>query len=145
MVDGSRSGAFWLLLSLLITFLIVRGITQRIRSENEGLLRDVTLGGIHIHHLVYGIGITLVAGFLEFRFQPGAPWFELLAIAFGIGAGLMLDEFALPLHEGRLLGRPGTDVGGRRAHRAHGRRAVRDRHHPPSSTTPATGRASASP
>ena len=42
----------------------------------------------HRHHLV--------AGFLEFRFQPEAPWFELLAIAFGIGAGLMLDEFALP-------------------------------------------------
>lgn len=98
MVDGSRSGAFWLLLSLLITFLIVRGITRRIRSENEGLLRDLTLGGIHIHHLVYGIAITLVAGFLEFRFQPEAPWFELLAIAFGIGAGLMLDEFALSLY-----------------------------------------------
>ena len=33
MVDGNRSGAFWLLLSLLITFLIVRGITRRIRSD----------------------------------------------------------------------------------------------------------------
>jgi len=98
LVDGSRSGAFWLLLSLLITFLIVRGITRRIRSDNDGLLRDVTVGGVHIHHLVYGIGLTLAAGFLEFRFQPEAPWFELLAIVFGIGAGLMLDEFALSLY-----------------------------------------------
>ncbi len=98
LVDGSKSGAFWLLLSLLITFLIVRGITRRIRSDKEGVLRDVSIGGLHVHHLVYGIGITLVAGFLEFRFQPDSPWFELLAIGFGIGAGLMLDEFALSLY-----------------------------------------------
>ena len=99
LVDGNRSGAFWLLLSLLITFVIVRTITRRIRSdEGQGVLRDVTVGGLHIHHLVYGIGLTLVAGFLEFRFQPDSPWFELLAIVFGIGAGLMLDEFALSLY-----------------------------------------------
>ena len=100
MVDGNRSGAFWLLLSLLITFLIVRTITRRIRSDGEGqgVLRDISVGGLHIHHLVYGIGLTLVAGFLEFRFQPDTPWFELLAIVFGIGAGLMLDEFALSLY-----------------------------------------------
>ncbi|MEZ0284010.1 MAG: hypothetical protein ACAH79_02095 [Thermoleophilia bacterium] len=100
MVDGNRSGAFWLLLSLLITFVIVRTITRRIRSDGEGqgVLRDVSVGGLHIHHLVYGIGLTLVAGFLEFRFQPDTPWFELLAIVFGIGAGLMLDEFALSLY-----------------------------------------------
>ena len=100
MVNGNRSGAFWLLLSLLITFLIVRTITRRIRSDGEGqgVLRDISVGGLHIHHLVYGIGLTLVAGFLEFRFQPDTPWFELLAIVFGIGAGLMLDEFALSLY-----------------------------------------------
>ena len=102
MVNGDRAGAFWLLLSLLVTFLIVRTITRRIRSGEEGrpdgVLRDVVVGGLHIHHIVYGIGLTLVAGFLEFRFQPESPWFELLAIVFGIGAGLMLDEFALSLY-----------------------------------------------
>jgi hypothetical protein len=101
MVDGNRSGAFWLLLSLLITFLIVRTITRRIRvgqETGEGRIRDVVVGGLHIHHLVYGIALTLIAGFLEFRFQPDTPWFELLAIVFGIGAGLMLDEFALSLY-----------------------------------------------
>jgi hypothetical protein len=102
MIEGNRAGAFWLLLSLLVTFLIVRTITRRIRSDEEGrpagVLRDVVVGGLHIHHLVYGIGLTLIAGFLEFRFQPDTPWFELLAIVFGIGAGLMLDEFALSLY-----------------------------------------------
>jgi hypothetical protein len=102
MVDGNRSGAFWLLLSLLITFVIVRGITRRIRADSDkgggAVLRDISVGGLHVHHLVYGIGLTLAAGFLEFRFQPDSPWFELLAIVFGIGAGLMLDEFALSLY-----------------------------------------------
>lgn len=96
--DGGRAGAFWLLLALLITFVIVRGITRRIRAdEDPKVLKDVTVGGVHIHHLVWGMGLTLSSAFLEFRWQPGSPWLELLAIAFGIGAALMLDEFALVL------------------------------------------------
>jgi hypothetical protein len=99
LVDGNRAGAFWLLLALLITFVVVRTITRRIRSdEDEGVLRDVSVGGVHIHHIVWGIGLTLVAGFLEFRFQPDPPWLEVLAVMFGVGAGLMLDEFALSLY-----------------------------------------------
>lgn len=96
--DGGRAGAFWLLLALLITFLIVRGITRRIRATDDAkVLRDVSVGGVHVHHLVWGMGLTLSAAFLEFRWQPDGPWLELLAIAFGIGAALMLDEFALVL------------------------------------------------
>ncbi len=102
-VQDGRSGAFWLLLSLLTTFLIVRGITRRIRARDPGteghaVLRDVTIGGVHIHHQVYGIGLVLISAFLEFRFQPDSPWLELLGIAFGAGAALMLDEFALSLY-----------------------------------------------
>ncbi len=100
LVESPRAAAFWLLLALLVTFVVVRLITRRIHAEHsgEGLLRDIVVGGVHIHHIVYGIGLTLLAGFLEFRFQPGPPWLHLLAIMFGIGAGLMLDEFALSLH-----------------------------------------------
>ena len=35
------------------------------------------------------------SGFLNFVLKPGSPWAEVLAAAFGIGAGLTLDEFAL--------------------------------------------------
>ncbi len=109
-VEGGRSGAFWLLISLTTTFLIVRGITRRIRSREPGdasaaedgghraVLRDITVGGVHIHHQVYGIALVLGSAFLEFRFQPGSPWVEVLGIAFGAGAALMLDEFALALY-----------------------------------------------
>ena len=102
-VQDGRSGAFWLLLSLLTTFLIVRGITRRIRARDPGsdgrtVVRDITIGGVHIHHQVYGIALVLISAFLEFRFQPYSPWLELLGIAFGAGAALMLDEFALSLY-----------------------------------------------
>lgn len=103
-VEGGRSGAFWLLLSLLATFLVVRGITRRIRSREPAdenrrtVVRDVTVGGVHIHHQVWGIGLVLGSAFLEFRFQPDSPWLELLGAAFGAGAALILDEFALSLY-----------------------------------------------
>ena len=42
-----------------------------------------------------GIGLVLGSAFLEFRFQPVLPVAELLGAAFGAGAALMLDEFAL--------------------------------------------------
>ena len=73
--------------------------------------------------------ITLVASFLGSASSPRRRG----SSCWRCGIGRWPDARRvrpLPLHEGRLLGRPGTDVGGRRAHRAHGQRAVRDRHHP---------------
>ena len=57
-----------------------------------------TKSGLHIHHLVWGIVTVLVTGFLGFSLQPETPWLEVLAVLFGIGMGLTLDEFALWLH-----------------------------------------------
>jgi hypothetical protein len=56
-----------------------------------------TEGGLHVHHLVFGIVLLLAAGF-ALALQPSSPWLEILAAAFGIGAGLTLDEYALWLH-----------------------------------------------
>ncbi|MGD9572645.1 MAG: hypothetical protein AB7V62_12200, partial [Thermoleophilia bacterium] len=55
LVNGPRAAAFWLLLALLVTFVVVRLITRRIRAEEpgRGLLRDIEVGGVHIHHIVY--------------------------------------------------------------------------------------------
>lgn len=44
---------------------------------------------------VWGIVLLLVAGFLDFATDPVSPWNEVLAVLFGVGAGLTLDEFAL--------------------------------------------------
>jgi hypothetical protein len=51
--------------------------------------------GVHVHHLVWGIGLMLFCGFLAFAAPLEAPWWHLVAIGFGAGAGFTLDEFAL--------------------------------------------------
>lgn len=48
--------------------------------------------------MVWGILLLIVAGFLAFALAPPSPWYEVLAVLFGIGAGLTLDEFALWVH-----------------------------------------------
>jgi hypothetical protein len=58
----------------------------------------VSGSGVHLHHLVWGICLMMGAGTLGFLWDGASPWFELAAVAFGIGAGLTIDEFALWVH-----------------------------------------------
>ncbi|MGZ5959357.1 MAG: hypothetical protein ACXWLG_14915 [Myxococcaceae bacterium] len=105
LVDTGRSAALWMLIGFLFTYGATRWITLRIRArkasgvdEGDAAVKDVYIGGVHIHHQVWGILLVLVIGLLEFRFRPDSPWEEVLALLFGIGAALALDEFALWLH-----------------------------------------------
>ena len=59
---------------------------------------SVEAGGVHIHHLVWGISLLLLSGFSAFVSDLDSPWWQITAIGFGIGAGLTLDEFALWLY-----------------------------------------------
>lgn len=97
--DGSRAG-FLALLGMLGSFGFIRMSTRLMRSPKvpwwPGSVE--TSGGLHIHHLVFGIVLILLAGFLSFALQPDGALLTVLAIAFGIGAGLTLDEFALWLY-----------------------------------------------
>jgi len=103
-VATGRSPALSLLLGFLVTYAVTRWVTVRIRRRTttgegaSGPIKDVHIGGVHIHHQVWGILLVLLTGLLEFRFRPGSPWVELLALLFGAGAALALDEFALWLH-----------------------------------------------
>jgi len=87
-----------LLGSMLLSFGFIRFSTRMIRAEVSWWPGNVTPGGVHIHHLVFGIVLMMLAGFLNFVIQPYSPWFEVLAGVFGVGMGLTLDEFALWLH-----------------------------------------------
>jgi hypothetical protein len=87
-----------LLASMLLSFGFIRFSTRMIRAEVSWWPGNVSPGGLHIHHLVFGIVGMMLAGFLGFVLQPASPWFEILAGAFGIGMGLTLDEFALWLY-----------------------------------------------
>jgi hypothetical protein len=96
---GQLAGAV-LLAGFLLSFAFIRMSTRLMRSPKvswwPGSIQ--TEGGIHLHHLVFGIVLLMLAGFCEFAFQPESPWLEILAAAFGVGMGLTLDEFALWLH-----------------------------------------------
>ena len=87
-----------LLGAMLLSFGFIRFSTRMIRAEVSWWPGNVTPGGLHIHHLVFGIVLMIVAGFLGFVLQPASPWLEILAGLFGIGVGLTLDEFALWLY-----------------------------------------------
>jgi hypothetical protein len=96
--EAARSGLI-LLGALLLSFLFIRTSARLMRSPKvswwPGSIE--TEGGLHVHHLVFGIVLMLIAGFV-LALQPGSPWLEIMAGAFGIGAGLTLDEYALWLH-----------------------------------------------
>ena len=51
-----------------------------------------TVGGVHIHHYVYGIFILTIAGYLAliFKGQRATSW---IALLYGCGVGLTFDEF----------------------------------------------------
>lgn len=87
-----------LLAAMLLSFGFIRFSTRMIRAEVSWWPGNVTPGGVHIHHLVFGIVFMMVAGFLGFALQPASPWLESLAGIFGVGVGLTLDEFALWLY-----------------------------------------------
>jgi len=77
----------------------VRGITHLIRA-GVGPFHNVSSGGLHIHHLVWGILLLLVVGYI-WLIEAGTTsslLSSVTAIAYGVGAALALDEFALWLN-----------------------------------------------
>jgi hypothetical protein len=95
---NGRSAAFVVLVAFLVSFLAIRTSARLTRSVSwwPG---GVQSGGVHLHHLVWGICLLLISGFIAFAATPmHAPWWHIDAIIFGIGAGFTLDEFALWVH-----------------------------------------------
>jgi hypothetical protein len=89
--------AFVVLVAFLLSFLAIRTSARLTRSVSWWL-GGVQTGGVHVHHLVWGIGLMLLCGFLAFAAPLEAPWWHVVAIGFGVGAGVALDEYALWLH-----------------------------------------------
>jgi len=86
-----------LLGSFTLTWALVRSSTHLIRRRGRwGPFGNVTLGDQHIHHFVPGIALAFAAGGASVvsRREWLHPW---LAIPFGTGVALTLDESALLL------------------------------------------------
>jgi hypothetical protein len=98
--EVSLQPMMWLFLGILVTFLITRMVTRMIRSGSGGGagLGNVTLGGNHIHHQVFGILIIIGTGIILVSQTPTGTALDTAAAVFGVGVGLTVDEFALWLN-----------------------------------------------
>ena len=94
-VDTGRQPEFLVFVAFLITFGFIRTSAHMIRAQVRWWPGNVEVGGTHIHHLVWGIVTIMITGYLGIAIDPPSPWQEIIAIFFGIGMGLALDEFAL--------------------------------------------------
>ena len=120
-VAADAVGAGWLgenraamagfLVGLLATFLFVRINTRLIRAKVSWWFHDIeSEGGTHVHHMVIGVVLMITVGILLIAIEPTALAGQFLALLFGVGVALTLDEFALILNlqdvywrkEGRL-------------------------------------------
>jgi hypothetical protein len=97
-VAPGKQPIFLLLVGLVLGFGFIRTSTRLIRAQVSWWPGNVSAGGVHLHHEFFGVLIMLVTGTLEFTLQSNDGWDVVLALAFGVGSGLVLDEFALLLH-----------------------------------------------
>jgi len=88
--DSGRTALLFMLVSFVVTFVVVRLI-----RSGRGPFADVSVDGLHIHHLVPGIFLMLVSSCAVFVLVPHGLVRDALAGVFGVGAALTLDEFAL--------------------------------------------------
>src|SRR5918995_6195983 len=97
-VDQGREPEFLFLVAFLVTFGFIRTSAHLIRAQVSWWPGNVEVGGTHIHHLFWGILLLLITGYVGVAIHPGDPWRDIVAVLFGIGTGLTLDEFALWLN-----------------------------------------------
>jgi hypothetical protein len=95
--EHELQGLYLVLIGFILSFAFIRMSTRLQRSPRvtwwPGSI--VSEGGVHVHHLVFGIVTMMIAGAGGFAAFGDSPWTEISALAFGIGAGLTIDEFAL--------------------------------------------------
>jgi len=101
--DRPRRRMFIASASFVFTFIGVRVLVRMI-MRHEGPFQWVVLRGHHIHHLVWGILILLLVGYgwlldLGRSHSPLSIFFSrLMAVSYGVGAALTLDEFVIWLN-----------------------------------------------
>lgn len=98
------SPALFVFLGVLGAFVVTRTITRSIRRRAaaggapSGPIRDITIGGVHVHHQVFGIVGMFLTGLLIITIGPTGAGLDWLAVLFGVAVGLAFDEFALWWH-----------------------------------------------
>jgi hypothetical protein len=100
LAEHDRQWLFLVLAGVVISFGFIRFSTRMMRSPRvpwwPGSI--VSDGGVHVHHLVFGIVLMITAGTISFAGWAVDPIYEICAFLFGVGIGLTIDEFALWLY-----------------------------------------------
>jgi hypothetical protein len=97
-LEPGKAPLFWMVATFIVTFAFIRFSVHMIRRQVRWWPGNIDAGGVHVHHLVFGIFMMLAAGIFEFGADPDGSGTVLLAMLFGCGAALTLDEYALWLH-----------------------------------------------
>jgi len=94
---NEKQGLFLVLVGFILSFAFIRMSTRLMRSPKVPWWPGsvVSDGGVHLHHLVFGIVTMMIAGAAGFLSLGESPYTEVCAFFFGVGAGLTIDEFAL--------------------------------------------------
>ena len=98
-----RERLFLASLGFFVSVLVVRGITIAIHND-IGPFHNVSMGGRHIHHMVWGILLLLLVGYcwlveIGTGSEDSPRWIgRMTSMLYGVAAALILDEFALWLN-----------------------------------------------
>jgi hypothetical protein len=96
---ASSARLLFFFLGLVVTFVFIRISVRLIRAKVRWWPGNFTPGGTHIHHVVFGTIFMLLGGVAGLAVPDDQQGLRLAAAAvLGVGAALVLDEFALILH-----------------------------------------------
>jgi len=95
LTPGQRSALLsWL--AFTGTFAGLRALTYSIRV-GKGPFRNISVGGEHLHHYMWGIGLLSAVGAVAVRGEERQRRHPAVAVSYGTGLALIVDEFALLL------------------------------------------------
>ncbi|HEY3683836.1 MAG TPA: hypothetical protein VGL93_12385 [Streptosporangiaceae bacterium] len=98
-VATGRLPLFCFFAAVIVAFAFIRFSVRMIRRRARWWPGNVTTGDLHIHHVVFGVVFMMVAGVAQLALSDDAPIGRAVCAAvFGVGAALVLDEFAVILH-----------------------------------------------
>lgn len=103
LAETRRERLFLASVGFFIAVAVIRGVTIAIHN-NIGPFHNVEMHGRHIHHMVWGILLLLLVGYiwlLEVGTGSAQSWRlvgRLTSTLYGVAAALTLDEFALWLN-----------------------------------------------
>lgn len=92
--NSKRLSQILVLASFLITFTLARVAAD----NNIFIVVDTKYGPVHVHHLVLGIFLLIISGYIGIAFYNRFRLRNFMAVIFGIGAALTIDEFSLWLY-----------------------------------------------